>query len=250
MGCLYVIESPSGKAYVGITLRTASARFNSHCSEARSGSNRLLCRALRKYGRTSFTIRTLAISDSWEYLCFIEQRAISTLRTKAPSGYNSTLGGEGASGVVFSPERKKRTREVLKKVMSDPVVKLRHRLAKIHECRSEEGRKRLVEVANRPSVREKKSVSLKTFCKNNQEVVKARNVKIRETSATEESRKKRSLAGKAASSPDVCAKRSAFASQCKWMYKGECLSRVKLEKVDSLLSQGWRLGKPKLNKLL
>lgn len=52
MGCLYKIDFVSGKSYIGITRRTADARFAEHVSKAPKAANSL-GRAIVKYGTHS-----------------------------------------------------------------------------------------------------------------------------------------------------------------------------------------------------
>jgi len=231
-------------------MRSADSRFSSHCAEARSGSVRLVCRSIRKYGKEAIKITILAISNSWPYLCVLEKRAIETFNTFAPLGYNATAGGEGAHGVIFSKERREKASKSAKKAMNAPEVKARHKAAKRLECNTEKGRKRLIEIANRPDVIAKKSLAIKRFCENNPLAMKERNEKIRKTSASPESRIKRSIAAKAASTPDVCARRSELARQRKWLYKGQKLTNASPADFDKLLADGWRYGKPSFDRLL
>ena len=107
MGHLYVITSPSGKKYVGITSGSVESRRKRHVSRARSGSKKARCpavqAAIRKYGPESFRIDTVCVAD-WDYLTEMEARFIKGLGTKAPNGYNLTDGGDGMIGVVRSDE--------------------------------------------------------------------------------------------------------------------------------------------------
>lgn len=107
MGCLYSLESPSGKKYIGISSKTMEARWAKHVEHALGKrSSGAIYAALRKYGPDSFKRETLVIAD-FEYLKELEVRAIATYGTYYPNGYNLTFGGEGATG--------KRTPEQLKK---------------------------------------------------------------------------------------------------------------------------------------
>lgn len=95
MGCLYRIDFPNQKSYIGVTLKTANQRFQQH---ARANSR--VGFAIRKYGADNTTIKTLVISDDAEYLYELETRAIAAYATRHPSGYNLTSGGEGVVGAV------------------------------------------------------------------------------------------------------------------------------------------------------
>jgi len=102
MGCLYQLTSPSGKSYIGISSKTAEDRWRVHNMRVREGRSHALQQAIRKYGAEMFVLKTLVIADDWEYLCEMEVRAIATLKTITPHGYNLTKGGEGVVGRVLT----------------------------------------------------------------------------------------------------------------------------------------------------
>jgi Pseudomonas phage homing endonuclease len=110
----------SGKRYVGIAKSTAEKRFKRHCAEARQGSRLLIHKAIRKYGRTAFSIRVLATADTWEHAKRLERQLIVEQDTFMPVGYNMTLGGEGTVGYRHRDDaRAAMSRGHLGKVMSD-----------------------------------------------------------------------------------------------------------------------------------
>ena len=96
---LYVLTSPSGKQYVGITSTTVEHRFSGHKTAAKKGARGPLYQALRKYGADAFRIEVVAVADSWQQLCEMELDAIAGLETRTPHGYNVTRGGDGVLGV-------------------------------------------------------------------------------------------------------------------------------------------------------
>lgn len=95
MGCVYLITSPSGKQYVGMTTRTVAERWAEHSEEARCGSDRFLHRAMRKYGVKAFNLDVLHQNEVEQVLHQLEMEEIFRRKTLAPSGYNMTEGGEG-----------------------------------------------------------------------------------------------------------------------------------------------------------
>lgn len=97
MGELYRITFPNGKAYIGITSKTARLRLSGHRTEMRAGSRCPVHRALKKW--PDVTSETLVVSDDWAYLCDIERRAIKAFGTLKPGGYNLTEGGDGVVGL-------------------------------------------------------------------------------------------------------------------------------------------------------
>lgn len=98
MGALYRLDFPNGKSYVGITSDAAEARFKVHVGKARSPNSWAVHKAINKYGADSVRVVTLAIADSWEYLCLIERKAIDVFGTFGKAGYNLTAGGDGFRG--------------------------------------------------------------------------------------------------------------------------------------------------------
>ena len=106
MGCVYKLEFPNGKHYVGITKHTALARFNAHVKHMLGGKR--LCAvhsAIRKYGAGQVTVTTLLRGDD-DFIKYMEPRVIAAFGTKCPNGYNLTDGGEGAFGVIRSQATK------------------------------------------------------------------------------------------------------------------------------------------------
>ena len=118
---LYVFTSPSGKQYLSVTKKSLSYRINEH-----SHANTAAGRAIRKYGN-KIIAETLVIGED-EYIYALERRAIETLGTMAPKGYNLREGGEGGrhtensrrkigqanKGRVFSEEHRRRIGETSK----------------------------------------------------------------------------------------------------------------------------------------
>lgn len=103
MGCLYQIEFPNGKSYIGITVGTAEARLSEHLYNAKRGIDRGVYRAIRKYGESALKIKTLAIGG-WDYLVALEKKTIAAFGTFGCGGYNMTEGGEGALGYKHRPD--------------------------------------------------------------------------------------------------------------------------------------------------
>jgi len=103
VGCVYLLTSPSGKQYVGMTKHTALKRWKHHVSDARYAKwSCALQAAIRKYGADNFTVETLEVHEDWADLVAAEIRLIASLGTMFPKGYNMTSGGEGC--VSLPPE--------------------------------------------------------------------------------------------------------------------------------------------------
>ncbi len=104
MGCLYKLTSPSKKSYIGVTKKTAEARWAKHKEHALGKRDAgALYSALRKYGPDSFTLQVLIISDDWEKLLSLEKEMIRLHQTLSPHGYNISEGGQGG---VWHPTEK------------------------------------------------------------------------------------------------------------------------------------------------
>lgn len=114
-GYIYLIKNKvTGESYVGQTTEFKSTmkdhiklRFLNHLADARrnSDSNRLICKAINKYGKDNFTVEHLA-TVPYEDLDAIERHYIAKYITMAPNGYNMTTGGKGDS--TFCEESKKK----------------------------------------------------------------------------------------------------------------------------------------------
>jgi len=96
---LYQLKFPNGKSYIGITSKTAIERFKVHC---RPSKDKIVHKAIHKYGKDNVVITVLATVDNWELLCLAEQEAIDKFNTFLPNGYNQTKGGEGNLGFKWA----------------------------------------------------------------------------------------------------------------------------------------------------
>lgn len=103
MGDIYLLESPSGKKYVGQayhTLRNGKkwgylSRWKSHIREAKYEINysRLLDSAIRKYGHENFKVSLICTCETYNELNEKEIYYIKEFNTLSPNGYNLTTGG-------------------------------------------------------------------------------------------------------------------------------------------------------------
>jgi group I intron endonuclease len=126
MGTLYRLISPSGKSYIGITSQTTAKRWWKHKNNATHGRGErvgsecaALYDAIRKYGSDNFKVETLVIAE-FEYLKELERKVILAFGTKAPNGYNLTLGGEGALGASPTEAARKKMSAAQQKRLQDP----------------------------------------------------------------------------------------------------------------------------------
>lgn len=106
MGELYKLTFPNGKAYIGITTKTARHRFGAHASNAKAGVRRsALYAAWRKYGPPIMEVLGKFDGDD---LYEAERLAILEHGTHHPNGYNLTSGGEISPMLFPEPAAKMR----------------------------------------------------------------------------------------------------------------------------------------------
>lgn len=93
---VYLLESPSGGRYVGLTWAGVKARWRGHTHAARNGSPHAIHRAIRKYGPQAFSVTVLDRLSTAAGAARAEQLWIRELDTRA-RGYNETKGGDGVA---------------------------------------------------------------------------------------------------------------------------------------------------------
>lgn len=94
----------NGKKYVGQTTKTVKERFKQHAKNKKS----LIGKAIRKYGRKNFRYGVIVTCSSKAEMNEREKFFIAVLKTKSPTGYNRTDGGDGSTGCVDSEETRAR----------------------------------------------------------------------------------------------------------------------------------------------
>lgn len=96
----YIVTCRStGKQYIGITGADLRRRWAEHVYNATRQMNpSALYAAIRRYGRSDFTIESVCAATSIENIRATEVVLIRQHGTLAPAGYNLTLGGEGRFG--------------------------------------------------------------------------------------------------------------------------------------------------------
>jgi group I intron endonuclease len=106
-----IINKINGKLYVGATQNTLKDRYEGHMRQFSIGSDRLIYKAMRKYGVENFTIETTQEYQSKKDMFQGEIDWIKYLDTfRSDYGYNDTTGGEGGDtngGKTFSNEWRK-----------------------------------------------------------------------------------------------------------------------------------------------
>lgn len=138
--CYEITSSETSKKYIGMTGRGASVRIAQHFRDAMSGSRLLLHKAIRKYGKETFSISVIRECETKEEAARLEVELIENLGTLNPGGYNMTIGGEGV--VELCADGKRRKSESAKARHRDPDFKARH-LAGIIRSRTPEVREKM-----------------------------------------------------------------------------------------------------------
>ena len=92
-----ITNNVNGHGYIGITQCALAKRWREHLCAARTGSDKRLYRAMRKYGTDNFSIAVVYEAKSFEELQRVECQLIIEHNTHAKNGegYNLTAGGEG-----------------------------------------------------------------------------------------------------------------------------------------------------------
>tara|TARA_R110000868_G_C10708101_1_gene749706 strand:+ start:150 stop:848 length:699 start_codon:yes stop_codon:yes gene_type:complete len=151
-----MIESPSGKQYIGITASTLSARWRAHRAHANRSLDGALQKAILKYGADNMSVKIMAIADNYQYLKDLEVKAIAAFNTKVPNGYNLTNGGDGVLGVIVTEESRQRRSQAQLKSFADVGRKAKHLASqneiKIRTERSELQKAKMMDADRRENI--------------------------------------------------------------------------------------------------
>lgn len=103
----------NGKVYIGQTTNTINRRRTEHYYNAMNGdSNQVFYRAIRKYGKDSFSWEIIDKADTKKELCEKEIYWIeyynSYIGKKDCNGYNMSIGGETNKGAILSKETRRK----------------------------------------------------------------------------------------------------------------------------------------------
>jgi group I intron endonuclease len=154
MGYIYMLTSPSGKSYIGQTIRPIEKRLEEH--QQKSSRCVLIYKAIQKYGWDKIVKEWYECPD--DDLNKHEELMVEVLGTLTPDGYNLREGGgsrgkhseeskqknrEAHVGKTTSDETKQKQREAsLGKTHSDE-TKQKQRESKIGKPRSEETKQKM-----------------------------------------------------------------------------------------------------------
>uniref|UniRef100_A0A6M3JYB4 Putative endonuclease n=1 Tax=viral metagenome TaxID=1070528 RepID=A0A6M3JYB4_9ZZZZ len=113
-GIVYLVTNKiNGKGYVGQTTISAEDRFESHCC---SGVG-LLNKAIKKYGRKSFSLKILEKTKNLKELNELEIKWMDLLNSFPPNGYNILRGGN--PWLSLSEKQKDRTRKAFREMIQE-----------------------------------------------------------------------------------------------------------------------------------
>lgn len=105
------------KSYVGITKFSIGERFKQHVKRGF-----LLTEAIKKYGKSKFSIKLIEEVESAERAYELEIYYIKEYDTKAPNGYNLTDGGDGIFGWDVPQEYREYCSSRAKKLHEDKKI--------------------------------------------------------------------------------------------------------------------------------
>lgn len=117
MGHIYMLTSPSGKTYIGQTIRPIEERLGEH--QQKKSKCVAISNAIQKYGWEHFEKDYYECPD--EDLNFDEELLIREMGTLAPDGYN--LKGGGANGKASEETKQKMSESKTGKTKTDETKK-------------------------------------------------------------------------------------------------------------------------------
>jgi group I intron endonuclease len=118
MGYIYILTSPSGKSYIGQTIRSIEKRFKAHQKER--SRCMAIYNAIQKYGWENFEKDWYECPD--EDLNFDEELLVREMGTLSPGGYNLK---EGGGNCKLSEETKQKMSEAHLGTYRDKETKLK-----------------------------------------------------------------------------------------------------------------------------
>jgi group I intron endonuclease len=106
-GCVYAATNiTNGRRYIGKTKMALAKRIRCHKSVADRGKGQAFHRALRKYGHAGFAWEVLYVSPDEAALYAAEIELIASAKCAGERLYNRSDGGEGATGLFWSPSKR------------------------------------------------------------------------------------------------------------------------------------------------
>lgn len=130
MGIIYKLTSPSSKVYVGQTIRTFKKRLRDH--KKKDSCCRKLKEAINEYGFENFKKEILWEGPNNE-LGEMEKHYIKEFNCVYPNGYNLSSGGGRGE------ERTESTKELLRKVTREYIIKKNGVLGNLEKVENKNG---------------------------------------------------------------------------------------------------------------
>lgn len=120
-GIIYKATSPSGKVYIGQTIKTLHERIKEHSNNAHNKNyvayGTKFYKAIRKYSVSRFVWKIILCGVPFDKMDDLETNAIKNYNSYK-NGYNSTLGGNGIRGFHHSEKIKRKLSILSKKRVS------------------------------------------------------------------------------------------------------------------------------------
>lgn len=140
-GEIYIITSPSGKQYIGQTIRGTEVRWKQHICAAKNIDKGCvkLNNCINKYKPENFLVETLLVCDV-RYLNYFESYMIKEYNTLSPNGLNLKTGGVAT---IYSDESKKKMSNSAKGKTFSEATKEKIRIGNLGKVVSEETRVKL-----------------------------------------------------------------------------------------------------------
>lgn len=165
-GTIYMLTSPSGKAYIGQTRRTIRERIDAHLYQ--SGCVAIHA-ALNKYGLEAFKVELLLTGIPVSQLNWFEGLCVALFGTLSPNGYN--LGPGGNAAVAMSEEARRKLSDSMKRLYeTDPLARDRRSKAAILGFSRPGIREKLSRAAQKylahPEARQRRSEAAREYNKN------------------------------------------------------------------------------------
>lgn len=117
-GLIYKISFPSGKSYIGKTVRGFNNRISAHYHRAKYSPTLPVHRALAKYDKKDIIFEVI-VKDVPDYFLNAFEKYWIYYYDTVTNGYNITYGGDGSLGIRHSDDTKRKISEAVKANNSD-----------------------------------------------------------------------------------------------------------------------------------
>lgn len=134
---IYQACSPSGKIYIGQTVKAIQERWGHHVWRANHGGSYSIHAAIRKYGAENFVVIKIDTAPSKKMADVLERKLIARYRSNEREfGYNLTAGGDGCPVTEEVKERMRLSKQFIspetRRKISVALKGNKNRLGNIH----------------------------------------------------------------------------------------------------------------------